>query len=393
MLVSPVWVASLTIASTHDSSSRSILYVVTDDYDFFYLRSFLNFSRASGVTVNYSVVGLRELGKVRLNPSEDVVVLLDPNWKPEEEREILMISRKLVTFMLGSGIVVTTYNGVMMLKPALSQYDLPVRIIDNLVGGPINMPRGYNVSKYRVVGILGDQVHEHGSFYRVRVGEGLLVVIPFNIVWAYYDTRDNVYLELLLEALESMNVETPSSTWYRRGLGALIILGAMGLLEASQANSRYLERIQRKIRYVIILYWRINPEKALRHSTRKYLVSILSEKGFAHLNELVRLTGLGKAVLSWHIYVLESRGIISSFKWKKYKYYYLRGEQGLRRLIEGLARRDDDFCRVVRELNEGVEVEAVAKRYKISLVGLEDLTSLLRDRGWRDVLLEICARK
>jgi DNA-binding transcriptional ArsR family regulator len=284
-------------------SNLKILYVVTDAYDEVYLKDF--FRRYGGY--KGSIASLASLDGIDLG-HYDVVVLTDPNWVNAEKAQ--EAAERILDYVTGGGRVVATLNGIALLSLSPRWRDIvDARVVDK----GVSSPEDYNIAKYKAVYIESPLLVHQGMFLEVlRLGRGYVACIPLNLVWAYVDTRNTRYLDILAEALKSI----AGTGFEHRGQRLLtaslaIAVGTTLSLLGSLRDLREARRAHRGVKSPITPLWtRISREEVLRNPKRRLIYEKLLEVKAITFNELLRATGLPKAVLSWHLYVLERHGLV-----------------------------------------------------------------------------------
>lgn len=279
------------------------LYVVTDEYDEIYLESF--FKTYSSFTGD--VISLDSIASIDLS-QYDVVVLADPNWLDVEKAR--KVANEILRYVISGGTVVTTLNGVVLLS--LSEPWHSVARIE-FVDSSISSLHDYNVSKYKVAQIESPLLLHRGEFLSIlQVGEGYAICIPLNIVWAYVDTKNPVYLDILARSLEAVAgaKRVPSGPRYERVV--VVAVAFMVALAGGTRNLRESARTRWKPVWVVIppLWSRISDGEVLDHPARRTILEKLLTAKAMRLSELMKAVKIPKAVLSWHLYVLKRHGLI-----------------------------------------------------------------------------------
>jgi len=331
--------AALALAAQAAGAGGGVLYIATDPQDLDYLNALLKGGYAPGGA-------LSNLSGAARPDGYSVVVLLDPNWDPGQLGEALEASGSLVSYIARGGVVVATLNGAVLLNLTLASDGLPLRLTSTPGRPPA--PASYNYSKYLAVepppgAVAVEAETRRGGFtiYKLRLGGGWLVVVPYNTVWAYEDTGDPSYLEVLSQAIavaEGLPREEP-----RTSLGA-----ALAVATATAAAAAALPASEGRARRLVAPLWaRIRRGEERRHPARAAILEALEARGALAFSELQRATGIPKPTLSWHLYVLERAGLVATLRWRGRLYIYTptrEGEQALLRLLAG--RRG--FCREAR---------------------------------------------
>ncbi|WP_048078956.1 helix-turn-helix domain-containing protein, partial [Desulfurococcus mucosus] len=326
------------------ATQSSILILATDTCDYEYITAVSN---AYGFKP--STAGLENFTEALRSLEWSHVILVDPNYGSSKAELAGAVAKATVDYAVSGGRVVTTFNGFMMLYPVLQQ-ETPLRII--VYDSPLKpgVPSSYNVSKYKALLLFGEGVEEHGGIYYLHVGKGLIIVVPLNIAWAYCDTHDPYYLELLLKSLTAPPWE-PGGSQVKYSIALPVIAVLASAVAVSQLS---LPRTRRPQGLVVLPPARLKLEadEALAHPARREIMRALEARGAVTMSELLRLLNMPKATLSWHLYVLESRGIISSFKWRKSLFYFASGPTGVESLASRLSREDPYFCIAAKSLLE-----------------------------------------
>ena len=285
-------------------NNLKILYVVTDEYDEIYLEGFFKmYSSFAGDTISLDEIAGVDLGLY------DVVVLVDPNWLDvEKAREA---AEEVLGYVVGGGNVVATLNGVALLS--LSNLWRSVAVAES-VDGDVDGLYGYNVSKYRFIQIESPLLLYRDKFLSVlRVGEGYTICIPLNIVWAYADTKDRIYLDILAKSLDvvASTKLVSSGPRYERVVAAVAIAFTATLAENVGSLKESAKTRGKPVRVVVSPLWsRISYEEVLSHPARRAILEKLSVAKAMTFSELMKAVNMPKAVLSWHLYVLEQHGLV-----------------------------------------------------------------------------------
>jgi DNA-binding transcriptional ArsR family regulator len=389
ILAAAIAVVPARMAAPQGILGGRLVFVVTDPLDEEYIQALL--SRYAVVnTTPRLITDLNGLLAMELDPAWDVVVLVDPNWGPGDVQTALGVSEKLWEFIEDGGVVVSTLNGVVLLR--LSKPFLPGP--QDSCPGIVYPPR-YNVSKYECIPRPPGSVEEGPqqgapSIYLL----GGLVIVPFNVVWAYLDTHDAAYLTLLLRAL-TYTSSVPRVRESHRGAeilaGATLAAGLIASRLASGGGSQgahHRSGATRRVRAPPIapLYPRIDPSHAPQHSVRGRILELVRERGAATLPEILKELGLAKAVASWHLYVLTRSGLLHRVRYKKCVVYYLNYKD----LIRYLAERDKAFCRLVGLLASGASIEEAARALRVRPEGLRQVADLLSLEAVLEVAVEAC---
>ncbi|HID42042.1 MAG TPA: hypothetical protein EYP33_07835 [Pyrodictium sp.] len=379
-----------------------ILYVVTDSYDTFFLEEFLSYYNATARLV-YFLNSSRVLDELECS-SGNVLVLLDPNI--DDVGFARNASEHIARLLFGGCTVVATHNGLALLNLTLSELGYVAHSVNNVT---VPLP-GYNTTKYRYAYLVTPSGRIlNTTVWSIEVGEGRLVGVALNIVWAYTDTGNSTYLELfysvLQEALSSPRERGIDTT--TAAVGVAVAGSAAATLASSRAYARAgtprggqgggstsrsggpggIEGTgePRDVLVTAPLRVKTEPSEMLEHPLRARMLQILREHGAVHHNELMRMLGVAKATLRWHLYMLLRGGYIGSLRYKKYLIYFMRGREI--DAIRSLAARDEQFCGILRELAEGVPLEALSRRYRVSVKGLQGLSELVKriDRKLNEV--------
>jgi len=367
------------------NNNNPIVYVVTDSPDREFLQQFAIYIGGSA-----DAVSLRDLLDVSCRAQ--VLVLLDPNWKPQMRNLVKEASDRIVTSIVDNGIVVVaTINGVSMLNDSLKRLGVLFIITRSC---PDKLP-GYDAQKYRCVepatkaeevritlrGKSGDLVNNITvTIYVVKLGRGWLLVVPYNPVWAWLDTRDDLYFDLVAKSLERA-VELARRSRLGRALALATLLAGSTLAAYSSLRSVMHKQHSSRSRQrspVIILGVRVSAEDAVKHPVRKKILELIDEFGAISFNELWRLLGVAKATVAWHISVLQRLKIVNIIRYKRYAYIYVNSLYGERALMETLARRDRDFCRLVALAERGVNADEAARKLKLTPGRIIEVYALVR---------------
>ncbi|BES81928.1 helix-turn-helix domain-containing protein [Pyrodictium abyssi] len=367
--------------------------MATDSYDAAFLEAFLGYYNATARLV-YFLNSSRVLDELECGPS-DVLVLLDPNI--DDTGLAHNASERIARLLVDGCTVVATHNGLALLNLTLTELGYVVHSVDNVT---VTMP-GYNTTKYRYAYLVTpDGRVLNTTVWSIEVGKGRLVGVALNVVWAYADTRNTTYLELLYSALQEALSSPP-----RPGVGTAataVGVAVAGSAAATLASSRAYTRAgtprgggggghtgrsgglggtggagePEDALVVAPLRVKTEPSEMLEHPLRARMLQVLRERGAVHHNELMRVLGVSKATLRWHLYMLLRGGYIGSLRYKKYLVYFARGRE--LDAIRSLAARDEQFCGILQGLAEGVPLEVLSRRYRVSVKGLQDLSELVK---------------
>ncbi|MDK2384462.1 MAG: helix-turn-helix transcriptional regulator, partial [Candidatus Korarchaeota archaeon] len=297
----------------------------------------------------------------------------DPNWNEGGQR-VEECSRLLYEHVLRGGTVLVGLNGAVLLNITTASRGLAIHVGLECP----HTPPGYNASKYLCVArpfwaeamFLQDT---RTPIYVARIGAGSLVILPYNVVWAYADTRDPRYLLVAREALEEA-LRLGAGSPRRPGAAARIaaysvsIAASLGAaVAASWSMGRSNGQARRLRTPLVALRRRIGLEEAAGHPVRREILRYLERHGYAYFNELWRWAGLSKATLAWHLYILERHGYLGRLRWRGKLYVYLRAPRAAGGLARHLALRGDVFCRAVKALREGLPAPRAA-----TILGLDE---------------------
>jgi len=381
--------------------SKTYIYVETDEYDRFFIEEGLS----RNLFPNGSVIGLTSitLGE----PRDRVVVLPDPNFNADQVNVAEEFSSKILQHVLNGGIVVAGLNGAALLNLSLGEkgFPLPPMTSESCVLTPSN----YNYTKYMCIPeppwaysrrVLGDMV-----VYIASIGKGWIIIIPINIVWAYGDSKDPVYVEVFSEALkiaEELNSSATIPLYY--SLSASLIIASTIAFQTTQTSkridvdkqsgeSRLVKTPRRNDRiYVSPLYLRIPVDDALKHPARRKIYDVVSSQGAVSFNTLWRITGLSKATVAWHLSVLERLGMVGVVKYKKYLLVYIPYSEGVEKLIKKLHQLDPKgLCLLTKYAAQNTPVEIVAKRIKKSVWSIAKVYEIVRSN--HDLVEKLCFEK
>lgn len=358
--------------ATHGAANQ-LLYVVTDSYDELFARDLLE--KYPGLAG--TIIGLDDLMDMSGDSLEGgIVVLLDPNW--DNSLQVMGALETLREHLYGGGLVVSTLNGALLLYRLLEEHGVVVRIDESWAATSPALP-GYDYGKYKVAVLEGANVETVSllgevSLYKVSVGNGFVVILPFNIVWAYGDLGEEAYLSLLPSILgyaESLTPQRPSGTARLAPVLMVSTIAAAGYLTLTLSPDDARRPLVAPLRI------RVAERHALRHPLRRRIVEVLSQRGYSHFNELWRDLRTSKATLSWHLDVLYRAGIVGYVRYKKYMLYYIATPSSLRALIDDLALRDPDICLILQLLEEGLDTSRISERLGLSVETVNSVTQLL----------------
>jgi len=384
LLISP---AALIVGA--QQAQPTILVLVTDEADQVFLEAW-------SATTAYNLVPAGLDNATSLLHQADLVVLLDPNYGPSQVEAVKQVAQAVLAGAEAGTPLVATLNGLSMLRLAGAFEDYQVSC--NATGLPY--PPTYKPETYCIVEPPPyAETLNGGDWFLARqpLAQGRAVIVPYNIVWAYLDTRDPVYIVIMEEAVAAALEEQGGGAL---PAGAVVAAAAAAVGAAGLANE--LRRLARAdaaggaggasggggaALIPALGFKRIDREDALDHPIRQSIVALLKEEGPVTFNELWRRLGLSKATVSWHLSVLEREDIVGIVKYKKYKIVYLKGEED--RIIESLIReRKGEVCTLARAVTESQGVQWAAKRLRSRPEAIADVYSLIETRI--DEVLRLC---
>jgi len=383
------------------SWTKTYTYVETDDYDRFFIEEGLS----KNLFPNGSIIGLSPdmLGE----PREGVIVLPDPNWDADQVSRAKEFSSKILQYVLNGGIAVAGLNGAVLLNLSLVEkgFPLPSATSEACAPAPIN----YIYTKYMCIPeppwAYVRRVLDHMVVYIANIGKGWIIIIPINIVWAYSDIKDPIYVEMFSEALkiaEELYSKTAISPYY--SLIASIFIASTVALQSTQTGRKIdmskggsetsLLRTSRRVTsmYISPLYLRIPEDDALKHPVRKKIYDIVSSQGTVSFNMLWRITSLSKATISWHLCVLERLGMVGVVKYKKYQLIYIPDAKGVEKFIKRLYQMDPKgLCLLAKYAVQNIPPEIVAKRIKTNVRNIAQVYEIIRNNV--DLVEKLCFEK
>ncbi len=166
-----------------------------------------------------------------------------------------------------------------------------------------------------------------------RCGGGAVLALAFNPVWPYWDSGDRdlvrVTEELLLRATSRPHPAPPAL------IGAVALAGGLG-------TGELVRRSRRGKALIASLVVRIRRADALRDGKRSAIFSLLRRHPGLNLREISSRLGEPESTVRWHLYVLESRGLVSSTVFLGRRIYYppeMANEARLRSLLASEVRR------------------------------------------------------
>jgi len=353
-----------------------VAYVATDPADSLFLEDGLRHGLPPG-----PVLGLG--GVLRAPRLPRLVAALDPNWGPGEELEALNAFERLVNHVLGGGVLVAGLNGAVAANLTLARLGSPLPPVGRAACAPA--PPGYDFRRYgclpRPPGARTVALSDGMVAYVLRLGDGWLVVLPYNLVWAYLDTRSPVYLEAAREAL-LLAEKLPSANPLPGEVAAAAAIAAAVAVSVSSSSSQ--RRRGRGARGAPAapaaaspMWARVGRDEALSHPVRRRIYSLVAERGALGFNELWRELGVAKATVAWHLSVLERLGLLSTVRYRRYLLAYLPGPRGAAALFSALSSRDPAFCLLVGEALRGAGLEEAARRLRVRPRALEGIYRLV----------------
>ncbi|MCE4613373.1 MAG: winged helix-turn-helix domain-containing protein [Desulfurococcales archaeon] len=370
-LLLPV-VSSLDLPLATGGVEGQLLYVATDSYDEMFVRDLVEkYPSLAG-----PVIGIDGLISLSNGLEGTIVVLLDPNW--DDALQVLEVLEILREHLYNGGLIVSTLNGAVLLSRLLEDHGVALRVSESSEGFEAALP-GYEYEKYKVavlegagVGIV--ELQGQAPLYRVTIGNGFVVILPFNVVWAYGDLGHEAYLKLFSAILDYAGSLEPSSPAEVAPLASALAVSAT-VAAGYIALTLSPEEARRPI--MVPLRIRTAERNALGHPVRRKILRLLGERGYLYFNELWRELGTSKATLSWHLDVLYRAGLIGYLKYKKYMLYYIATPAALRALAEDLALRDPDVCRILQLLEKGLDASSISGELGLSVETVSSIAALL----------------
>jgi len=361
-----------------------VLVLVTDEPDTVFLQAWAAQS-------SYQLIPASLDNMTSLMATVDVVVLLDPNYGPGQVDQVRQAAEAALAGAEAGTPLVATLNGLSTLHLAGAFQDY--RIQCNITWLP--MPDEYKPDVYCLVDPPPYASLIEGPSWFLAVedyGAGRVVIVPYNIVWAYLDSRDPVYVEIMEQAVAAALEEKGSTVTAAAVIAAVAAaVGAAGLanelrrmadVQASAGSGGSAGAVA-----PVFGFKRIDREGALDHPIRRSIVRLLEEEGSVTFNELWRKLGLSKATVSWHLSVLEREDIVGIIKYKKYKLVYLRGRED--KIIDSLIRsRRGEVCVIARAVRQNNGVEWAARRLRSRPEAIVDVYRLVERR--LDEVLQRC---
>ncbi len=364
------------------SRNVNLVYVSTDMLD----EKFLSDGFKMGLLPSGPVVGLNSVAAVHTS----LIVLPDPNWGSRNLHAAAEASKAMISFIEHGARAVVGLNGAVLLNLTLRKVGLPLPPTSDSAAAWL--PKGYNVSLYRWLPRSPWMASTNLSCglpaYYFRLGDGWVVILPVNVVWAYSSTRDVLYLRCTGEAIK-LAERLPSGRAPRGPAFIAAVMAGVAVAAAAVASQQRSgdnmgqgegHSGQDGSAATGFLGIRLNEEEAKAHPLRRRILEVLETNGAAHFNELWRLLGGSKATLAWHISLLERLKLVATIRYKKYLIIYRTGPAGIEALFRSLAARDQAFCRLVRLVERNVNLEEAALKLRVSKAGLRDIYALVRER-------------
>jgi len=381
--------------------SKTYIYVETDEYDRFFIEEGLS----RNLFPNGSIIGLTPVTSAEL--SERVIVLPDPNFNADQVDMAKEFSSKILQYVLNGGIVVAGLNGAVLLNLSLSEkyYSLPSTTPDACTPAPVN----YDYTKYKCIPeppwAYTRKVVDHMVVYIMGIGRGWVIIVPINVVWAYSDSRDPVYIEVFSKALKiAEELHPDTSIPPHHSLIASLIIASTLAFQITQSgrrldmSKRSREAIPVKTHrrdlsiYINPLYLRIPEDDALKHPVRRKIYDIVSSQGAVSFNTLWRMTGLSKATVAWHLCVLERLGMVDVVRYKKYMLVYIPSAEGVAKFIKKLYQMDPKgLCLLAKYAVQDTPLEVVARRIKTNTRNIAQVYEIIKSN--LDLVEKLCFEK
>ncbi len=382
LLVITLTALIFSVPKAYSASAKlgNVIYFVTDSYDLEFLRDFLK-----KYYMEYSILTLNNISEIaKIDPKGKVLVLLDPNINSYSEMKT--VGEYIAEYCLEGGVTVATFNGLVLLNTSSKTAYLGVKIRENIHIPKTFYPVDYNVSKYRFAEISSPNLKRYSKLvYGLKYGLGYIVALPINPVWAYHDTKNPLYLELVFSAIEKALAETYGKHFENRSNAFILIVGFMAItfiiptVSSSTAFSSLKEKV-RKI-FVIPLWSKIKSGEALSHDVRRKIVEILREKHFVNFNSLQNILKVGKGSLSWHLYVLERSGHIETFRFKNKLFIYIPGNEET--ILKTLLLEEKSLKKILANIcYSEATIEEVASKHRVSVSSLNELMKWLCSKGF-----------
>jgi len=401
IIVFTIMFTSASLAAT--DWSKTYIYVETDEYD----RLFIEEGLSKNLIPNGSIIGI-SLSPIMFGEQRNrVIVLPDPNFNAEQVNVAKEFSSKVLQHVINGGIAVAGLNGAVLLNLSLSEKSFPLPSTTPEACAPA--PASYDYAKYKCIPepplAYSQRVLDRVVVYIARIGKGWVIIIPINVVWAYSDSKDPVYVEVFSEALKiAEELDSGMSIQPYYSLIASLIISSTVAFQTTQiggktnassrgGGSKLVKTPERNVSiYVNPLYTRIPEDEALKHPARKKIYDIVSSQGAVPFNALWRITGLSKAAVAWHLSVLERLGMVSMVKYKKYLLVYTPDPEGVEKLIKRLHQVDPKgLCRLAEYAAQNTPLEAVARRIKTSVWKIARVYEIIKSN--LDLVEKLCLEK
>ncbi|RLG73781.1 MAG: hypothetical protein DRO23_08205 [Thermoprotei archaeon] len=364
----------LQISCISGNSSREFIYLITDKCDKVFLKSLWSINPS----LKGPIIYMENLTVLKnLNPKDYILILPDPNFN--DSRILNKVSSWVSTFTIEGGIVVTSFNGLVLLNNSQTR-PLGLLIVQVEYYMDIGLPL-YNVSKYKLAVVHAPDVKEVVRIddtvlvLEFSLGYGQVIASTINNVWAYYDSYEQVYVAMFEKMItKALSVKVKEVSDNSKGF-LVLTLAMSGILSLSSTTS--VQRFSGKIpsedkRLVLLPLWlRIDPYEILDYPLRFRIMKHIREQVVVSYNDLRKYLRIGKGTLSWHLYVLLRSEVIETFKYKGKVYIYLSGRET--HALDVLLNEDLKLRSLLTDLcYKQAPPEKLALKYRLSLKGLRE---------------------
>lgn len=366
---------------TIDAQKPKILYVYTDPPDLEYLRE---------IEYTVDLIADGDFEKADLS-KYNVLAIVDPNPVNPFSEET---TRKIFDFVGSGKVLILGYNGLVNLnRIVLREVGLTYELINNITSLEIQCNdhiESYNVSLYKFLMVtthLESRIvcSSHNGYpivTLVKLGKGLIVIIHINPIWAFYDSKNEIYANILNSIIEELSFRFKEETSIRQQASIIIasisLIGFSAFAQGGQALKLLPRGRTRYFTILIPLFSKLSKKDIFENKIRTEIYETIVSEKIVSVSDLQKTLGISRATLEWHLFVLERLGFISTIKFfgKKYAYNTKFEEEIL-----------ISFIRSKSKLKKALTPLATYKR--ISLIELLG-KSKISFEGIRDFLQHLC---